>query len=69
MSKIVKTSILVMPESSPTATIQADYLDMQQLARLSGRLSYMVDNKVGLTPGQLADLVKALDKFVGLEDA
>lgn len=69
MSKIVKTSILVMPEALMAANIQADYYAMTELARLSGRLSHMVDMKVGLTPSQLAELVKALDKFTGLEDA
>lgn len=44
MSKIVKTSILVMPESSPCKDIDARYDDFPQMARFSGRLSWLVDN-------------------------
>ena len=69
MSKIVKKSILLMPESSPCKDIPARYDDFPQMARFSGRLSYMVDNKVGLTPEQLADVVKMIDVFIGLENA
>jgi hypothetical protein len=63
---IVKKQVAVMPTALLADGLPIGYCDMQQMARFAGRLSYMVDEKVGLTPEQLAKVVRALDEFVGL---
>ncbi len=68
MSKIIKTSIPVRPTTVPSAGLDMQYDDTRQLARFIGRLSNMVDEKIGLTPSQLADVVKTLDTYAGLEE-
>lgn len=70
MSKniIGKTSIPVRPATVPSAGSEMQYYDTQQLARFIGRLSYMVAEKIGLTPSQLADVVKTLDTYAGLDE-